>query len=369
MIPIYKPFLKNYKKSAMKAIENGWISNHGINIKLASEKLNVILNVKYSILMNNGTAATHCLYIALKYKYPNIKKIYLPNNTFITPYNCGLYEYPSSIFEIMKISPKTLNIDTSKEYIMNLEQNAAMVIVHNLGNIVNVPRLKRMRPDIIFIEDNCEGLFGKYENMYTSSFDGLLASSISFYGNKTLTTGEGGVFITNDIDVYKYIKKVYSHGMTSEKYKHDILGHNYKMTNIQAGFLYDQLKDYNTIIDKKNEIFKYYLKYLNKCIENDEIIITHKEENTIKANWMFNIIIKSINYSKFKEYMLKKQIQIRPFFYSISCHPHLSEIKNENETAFNKKITEHGAMLPSYPELSEEEIKYICVCINEYLKF
>ena len=252
---------------------------------------------------------------------------------------------------------------------MNLEQNAAMVIVHNLGNIVNVPRLKRMRPDIIFIEDNCEGLFGKYENMYTSSFDGLLASSISFYGNKTLTTGEGGVFITNDIDVYKYIKKVYSHGMTSEKYKHDILGHNYKMTNIQAGFLYDQLKDYNTIIDKKNEIFKYYLKYLNKCIENDEIIITHKEENTIKANWMFNIIIKSINYSKFKEYMLKKQIQIRPFFYSISCHPHLSEIKNENETAFNKKITEHGAMLPSYPELSEEEIKYICVCINEYLKF
>ena len=67
MIPIYKPFLKNYKKSAMKAIENGWISNHGINIKLASEKLNEILNVKYSILMNNGTAATHCLYIALKY--------------------------------------------------------------------------------------------------------------------------------------------------------------------------------------------------------------------------------------------------------------------------------------------------------------
>ena len=218
MLPIYTPYLNKYKKSAINAIESGWISNYGVNVKNAEKKLKYIFGIKYCILMNNGTAATHCLFIALKHKYPNINKIYIPNNVFIAPWNCALMEYKSIQLEVMKTNENTLNINTDEEYIKSLDKNSCILIVHNLGNIINVPRLKRLRPDIIFIEDNCEGIFGKYENIYSGTSNGTLCSAVSFYANKTLTTGEGGAFFTNDIEIYKHIKSTYSHGMTHERY-------------------------------------------------------------------------------------------------------------------------------------------------------
>ena len=93
MIPIYKPYLSKYKESVKNAIDSEWISNHGVYVKLAADELSKIIGAKHVILMNNGTSATHCLFLSLKYKYPNINKIYIPNNVFISPWNCGLHEY------------------------------------------------------------------------------------------------------------------------------------------------------------------------------------------------------------------------------------------------------------------------------------
>lgn len=365
MIPIYKPYLKKYKQSAINAINEEWISNHGIYVKLASDELSKIFNIKHVILMNNGTSATQCLYISLKYKYPNIKKIYIPNNVFIAAWNCGLHIYDKNIFEVMKINQETLNIDTSEEYILSLDEDSAVVIVHNFGNIVNVPRLKKIRPDLIFIEDNCEGFFGKYEDIYSGTDS--LCSSVSFYGNKTFTSGEGGAFMTNNTELYKYINKYYSHGMTDKRYIHDVLGNNYRMTNVAAALLYDQLLDYEHILNLKSEIFTYYEKYLNENINKKKVILLKKEEKTISSKWMFHIIIPSINFQDFETYMSEKNIQIRPFFYSINNHQHLIDIKNPHHNDFNENITNNGVMLPSYPELNKENIKYICLCINDYL--
>ena len=367
MIPIYKPFLEKYKTSAINAIDEEWISNYGKYITLAENELKNIVKCKYVILMNNGTSATSCIYIALKYKYPNLKKIYVPNNVFIAVWNCGLLEYPPNIFELLKINENTLIMDTSEEYIKTLEKNSAIVIVHNLGNIINVARLKRIRPDIILIEDNCEGLFGKYEDNYTGCCKDVLCSSISFYANKTITTGEGGAFLTNDNKIYKHIKQVYSHGMTDERYIHNTLARNYRMTNICAGLLYDQLKDYNTILTMKKTVFDTYHIYLKNLIELNKIKIIVSEENTVKALWMFTIIIPNISFKLFENYMIEKNIQIRPIFYAITKHEHLKKINYNNETLFSKEITNNGIMLPSYPELKELDIKYICLCIQEYL--
>lgn len=372
MIPIYRPYLANYKKSALKAIEDEWISNHGIYIDLAGDKLKTILNIKYCVLMNNGTSATHCLFKALKYKYPQVKKIYVPNNVFIAPWNCGLMEYDLATFEVMKLNPVTMNIDTSAEYIQTLEQGSAVLIVHNLGNIVNVPRLHCLRPDLIFIEDNCEGLFGKYENRYSGSSDATLCSSISFYGNKTITTGEGGAFLTNDLEIYKYIKTYFSHGMSDIRYLHNIQGTNYRMTNIQAGFLYDQLNDINHILDLKKIVFERYRNLFKDMVTDGIVMLLEEEKGTEMANWMFVVIIPSIQYGNLEKYLLEKLVQVRPFFYDVHAHAHLRDIKEHKEISldahtFSKNITNHGVMLPSYPELSADEQQYIVQCINEYL--
>tara|TARA_B100001287_G_C22645426_1_gene512431 strand:- start:26 stop:1123 length:1098 start_codon:yes stop_codon:yes gene_type:complete len=365
MIPIYIPYLKKYTKSAVNAIESNWISNYGLNIKNAEEKLKKILNIKYCILMNNGTSATHSLFVALKYKHPNIKKIYVPNNVFIAAWNCALMKFKKEELEVMKINQMTLNIETNEEYIKSLERNSCVLIVHNLGNIVNVPRLKRLRPDLIFIEDNCEGLFGKYENEYSGCSKSSLCSAVSFYANKSLTTGEGGAFFTNDEDVYEYMRSTYSHGMTKERYIHDRLAYNYRMTNIQAGFLYDQLDDLQHILSLKKKVSENYDIFLKKEFSLKKIRKMKKEEDTIHSNWMYCIIIDDLNFKDFENYMNEKLIQIRPFFYDIRRHKHLKNIKCVYEEC---DVTKNGVMLPSYPGLELEKQEYISNCIKEYIK-
>jgi len=304
MINIYEPNIFNYKTSAISAIESEWISNHGEFIKKSTQKIKEIINVKYSILMANGTCSTHCLFLALKFKYPNISKIYVPNNCYVAAWNCVLMEYEKNILEVMKMDINTWNICVDEEYIKELQTNSAVLIVHNLGNIINVSRLKRIRPDLIFIEDNCEGFTGKYENIYSGTSESSLCSSISFYGNKIITTGEGGAFFTNDDDVYNYILKAYSQGMSSIRYLHDTHAYNYRMTNIEAGFLYDQLNDFERIINNKKRIFENYKKILKPLIETDKVAIFKEEEHTECANWIF--ALRLINNKKTKTFNMKK---------------------------------------------------------------
>lgn len=364
MIPIYKPYLTKYKDTAIKAINDEWISNHGIYVELATDKLKNILGIKHCILMNNGTSATQCILLALKYKYPNINKIYIPNNVFISPINCTLNVFKPEQIEVMKNDPRTLNIDVSEEYINTLEEGSAVLIVHNLGNIINVPRLQYLRPDLIFIEDNCEGIFGKYDDRYSGSSS--LCSALSFYGNKTITTGEGGAFLTNDTAIYKYILKLYSHGMTNDKYIHDVLGYNYRMTNVAAAFLYDQLLDIDHILQLKSNVFKNY----NELIKNHNHVfqgILHKinnEENTQCSRWMYCMVLNGIDYCTLEQYLLERGISIRPLFYDLRKHRHLNKLTFEYD---EDKIFASGFMLPSYPELTFEQQEYIINTISKFI--
>ena len=364
MINIYNPDINNYKKSALNAIEEGWISNHGKYIELATNKINEITQSKYSILMANGTCSTHCLFLSLKYKYPNINKIYVPNNCYVAAWNASLMEYKINQLEVMKIDINTWNIYTDEEYIKSLEENSAVLIVHNLGNIVNVPRLKKIRPDLIFVEDNCEGLFGKYENIFSGMSESSLCSSCSFYGNKIITTGEGGAFFTHDEEVYNYIKSVYNQGMSEIKYLHNMHAYNYRMTNIQAGFLYDQLNDIDNILLKKKNIFKNYETLLLPLINKEKITLFKKEDNTENTYWIFSIRIKGNNKSikETTDFFKIHDVDIRPFFYTINKHKHLTNIISNDEISIllNKEVI----LLPSSPGITFEEQKKIIEVIN-----
>jgi len=262
------------------------------------------------------------------------------------------------------MNENTWNIETDEKYIQSLEQNSAILIVHNLGNIINVPRLKQIRPDIIFIEDNCEGMFGKYENIYSGMSDASLCSSCSFYGNKIITTGEGGAFFTQYDDVHNYIKLVYSQGMSEIKYLHEVLAFNYRMTNIEAAFLYAQLQDLENILKIKYKIFKNY----DKLLKNNKYIKTMKQEqNTIYSPWIYAVQI--INNKKtieettnfFKNY----NIDIRPFFYPINKHLHLKDINNNDE--ISEKLNKEIIMIPSSPNITLKEQKYIITILNKFI--
>jgi perosamine synthetase len=366
MITIYKPDIYKYTSSAIKAINSGWISNHGEYIKKSNKKLREILKCKYTILMSNGTCSTHCLFLSLKFKYPNIKKIYIPNNCYVAAWNTLFYEYSKENIIVMKMDLETWNINTDENYIMSLDKNSAVLIVHNLGNIVNVIRLKNLRPDLIFVEDNCEGIFGQYEGIYSGTSDKTLCSSVSFYGNKIITTGEGGAFFTNDEEIYNYISKVYSQGLSTERYLHDTLAYNYRMTNVQAAFLFDQLNDIDFILTKKRKNFENYEKLLQPFIENGFIKLFKKENNTSSADWIFSIRIVNNKISKKNvyEFFIQNNIDTRPFFYPINSHDHLKDIPFEDNvpSILNNEIL----MIPSSPEISFEEQKLVVQTLDKF---
>ncbi len=367
MIKIYEPDITKYTSCAINAIKSGYISNYGEYNNLSTNKLCDKLKSKYSILLSNGTCATHCLFLALKFKYPIISKIYVPNNSYIAAWNSALMVYNIEEIEVMKMNLDTWNIETNKNYIQSLDKNAAVLIVHNLGNIINVPRLKKIRPDIIFVEDNCEGLFGKYNEIYSGTSEDILCSSVSFYGNKIITTGEGGAFLTNHQDIYEHINKVYSQGMSSIKYIHLVHAYNYRMTNIQAAFLYEQLNDIDNILNNKKQIFNNYETLFEQLIESGNISLFKKEEHTENAHWIFAIRIvgntKSIEETM--DFFKLHNIDIRPFFYPINKHGHLTSIQNTDEISviLNKEII----MIPSSPTITIDEQKKVLHVVNKFL--
>ena len=345
MIPIYTPETTQYIQSAKKALDSGWISSHGEFIKKSEDKLKEILKTQYIILTNNGTSSTHMLYRSLKFKYPHLTKIYVPNNVFVAVWNCALLEYPADMIHVMQMDAKTLNMREDEEYIKSLDPFSAVIVVHNIGNVVNVPRLKRLRPDIIFVEDNCEAFMEEYEGKKTGTES--LCAAVSFFGNKIITSGEGGAFYTNDKSVYEYIYKSCHHGMSYKKYIYDVPGFNYRMTNIQAALLYDQLCNIDNIIEKKKRMIFNYSKFLKPFIVS-------------KGLWM--CVLQTKNGSQLTKHLEENGVETRPMFYDIRTHEHLRTIKNIEDSCIQH---DQIFMIPSSPLLEFSQQEYISRLIIE----
>ena len=355
---VYK--LKEAKKYINEAINDNWISFNGKFVNLCEEKLKNLFNVKHVLLTNNGTSATHCLIKSIKFKYPECKKIYIPNNCYIAAYNVALLEFNKDEIEIIPSDPDTWNMDL--KYIDKMEKNAALLLIHNIGNIIPINKIQEIRPDLIIVEDNCEGFMGKYNNKFSGT--DTLASSISFFANKHITCGEGGAFITNDTEIYNYIFKYTRQGITDIRYKHDIVATNYRINNIQAAILWSQFTFLDEVLLIKKELIKYYkekMDFLSNDIEYQKI-----ENGTEHSNWGFGIKIKKgyNSYKEIEQFFKNRNIEIRPLFYDYNVHNHLSSIKCIDEY---KKIDNYVILLPLHPYLNRKDINKVVDAIKEYI--
>lgn len=356
MIPIYKPYLPNYiTKYAHDAIDSSWISSHGNYINIVKDEIKKISQSKFVILTNNGTSATHLMAIGLKHKFKD-NSLVVPNNVYVAAWN--MFKVEDCHFITIDANIDTWNADYSK---LKKDLPAAFLIVHNVGNVINVPKLKREYKNAIFVEDNCEGFLGSYENKPTGSAS--LMSSVSFFGNKTITTGEGGALFTDDEELFEYLNSVRGQGYTDQKFIFDKIGYNYRMTNIQAALLYGQLKYLPEILERKTEVFNLYRKELKgvKNIEFQKI-----EKDTIHSNWLLGIKFNGINLKSLTLHLYENGIETRPMFPPITYHKQYSDMKCSITNA--QKLYDTCLILPSYPELKSTEIKYICQTIKNYIR-
>jgi perosamine synthetase len=373
MIPIYKPFFKNNcLKYAHEALDSTWVSSNGKYIPMAQEKLQDLLNVKHVLLLNNGTSACHLMAKSVLFKNKRETNIIVPNNVYVAAWNGFLYDKE---FRFITLDA---DLDTWNVSLEQLEKTISLhlamkdkfcvLIVHNLGNIIDVPALRVKYPATTFVEDNCEGFLGKYNGVYAGTES--LCSAISFFGNKNITSGEGGALITNDSDIYEYANCLHGQGQSKDKFIHNEMGYNYRMTNIEAAILYGQLECLDEIMERKNEIFEIYRKFVNN---NKKISYQKISNNTEHSNWMFGVrVIGLKNYNIAEEYFRNNGIEIRPMFYPMAAHKYLaknggimSKMKPTNNAIL---LNKECFMLPSYPELTFSDQEKILSVLKSFLK-
>lgn len=362
MLPIYQPYLpKACLRYAHDALDSTWISSQGVYIDKAKDLLKETIGSKYVILINNGTCATHMLALGLSYKYPHIRKLIVPNNVYVAAWNSFLF---SGGIKLIPVDANLATWNMDPALIPEYDKETALLVVHNLGNIVNVPAIQRTHPNLLIVEDNCEGIFGKYEGRFSGTASEI--ASVSFFGNKTITSGEGGAIFTQDEALFEYLNSVRGQGQSSVRYIHDKLGYNYRMTNVQAAILYGQLEMRDEIRERKREVFSWYKSELSGV---EEVHFQKEEEHTEHAQWMFAVRFDGFTHSRKRElelFLFENNIETRPMFYSINEHAHLKNIPSVNTIA--DQLNHQCLLLPSFPELTRSQVLTVCRKIKMFLQ-
>lgn len=369
-IPVNTPKIFSQEKRLVnKALSTGWISSEGPAVKQFEKKFSKFNKRKFGVTVSSGTAALEIIIKSL-----NLKKgdeVIIPAFTII-----------SSVMCIIKNGLKPVLVDSDLEnWNMSVNQTInkinkktkAIIITHIYGfpvdmqKIINIANKKK----ILIIEDAAEMIGQKYKNKICGSFG--IASTFSFYANKHITTGEGGMIVTNDKTIYERCKSLRNlcFGNKGNRFNHSDIGWNYRFTNIQAAIGLGQLQNINWIVKRKKEIGKRYIERL----KNNKNIIIQKGKNEYSENifWVFGILIKK-NYKlkrdEITKKLLEKNIQTRNFFHPMHKQSILLKrgiFKKNSKFPNSEYLAKKGFYLPSGLGLTNKEIDFICTKVNEII--
>ena len=249
-IPIYYPRLKgNELKYLSKCITDNWISSNGLFVKNFEHKFSEINHKRKSLAVSSGTTALHLALVSLGVKKGD--EVIVPNLTFAAVINSVLYVGAKPV--IVDVDKEKWTIDPIEIKKNISKKTKAIIVVHLFGNVCDVKKLKQIiqNKKIKIIEDCAEAIGSRINNKLCGKEGDI--STFSFYGNKTITTGEGGMLIFKN-KTHKEKALLYrDHGMDkSKRYWHILPGLNYRMTNLQAAIGLAQTEKIKEIIKKKN---------------------------------------------------------------------------------------------------------------------
>lgn len=367
-IPLANPNFGSVEKKLLKqCLDTGWVSSIGAFVDRFAQDFSKTINVKYVLPVNTGTAALHLALIALGIKSGD--EVIVPALTFVASANAVTYVGAKPVF--IDIEPETFNLDTKQlENIITFRTKAIMT-VDLYGHPVDFDEIKKIaqKHNLKIISDSAESLGSKYKN---APIGGQADISISsFFGNKIITTGEGGVVATNSKKLYEICKLYRDQGKdtTFHNYYHPVIGYNYAMTNLQAAVGIGQLKKLSQYVKQKRQIVKTYIQLL----KNTPGISFQQEADYAKSNWwMFSILVDKKKFGRSRDqlmkYLLTKNIETRPFFYPLPALPPYKKVNKMSDFPITNKIADIGMNLPTFASLKQSEIKYIVACINKVHK-
>ena len=362
LIPVNIPKIYNQEKIYVKdCLNSGWISSEGRYVKRFEDSFSKYNNRAYGVAVSSGTGA---LEIAMKSL--NLKKgseVIIPSFSIISTALCVIKSGLKPV--LIDSDLKTWNVNPDQLIKKISKKTKAIIITHIYGFPVDMKKILFIakQKNIKIIEDSAEMIGQTYFNKKCGSFGDL--SVFSFYANKHITTGEGGMILTNNRKLSIKCKSLRNlcFGSGEDRFNHDDIGWNYRMTNIQAAIGCGQLMNINRIIKKKREIGKRYISILSKC--NKITIQPYKLSYARNIFWVFGVLLKkraNISRNLVVKKLYKKNIQTRNFFYPMHKQKIFKKMKlfAKNIQFINAEyLSKNGFYLPSGLGISNKEIDYV----------
>ena len=369
-IPVNVPKIFNQEKiNVKKCLDTGWISSEGIYVKKFEESFSRYNKRTYGVAVSSGTAA-----LEIGMKSLNLKEgdeVIIPTFSIISTALC-----------VIKLGLKPVLVD-SNLYTWNMDpdqvikkitkKTKAIIITHIYGFPVDMKKVLVVakRKNIKIIEDSAEMIGQTYLKRRCGTFGDL--STFSFYANKHITTGEGGMILTNDKKIYNKCESLRNlcFGVGAKRFNHDDIGWNYRMTNLQAAIGCGQLKNISWIIRRKRQIGKRYISILKKC--NKIYIQPYKLSYSKNIFWVFGILLKknaNISRDQVTKKLLKHNIQTRNFFYPMHKQKIFRKMRlfPKNKKFPNSDyLSKKGFYLPSGIGITNVEIDFVAKTLLKIL--
>ncbi|RLG78732.1 MAG: aminotransferase DegT [Thermoprotei archaeon] len=361
-IPVASPEIgEEEKELLLKVLEEGWISGISPYVKEFENLFSSWLGVKHSIAVSSGTAALHLALLALGIGSGD--EVIVPDLTFAAPANM-----------VVAVGAKPIFVDITRDYwCIDPEQvrkiitprTKAIIVVHLYGHPARMNEIMEIaeKNGLYIIEDCAEAHGAEFMGKKVSTFGHV--SVFSFYANKVITTGEGGMVVTNEDELADKVRLIREHGMRP-RYWHIVLGFNYRMTGLQAALGIAQMKKIDRLIQRKREIAKIYAEVL-KDVPGIEL---HPEMLWAKCIfWLYSIIIDPHKFGTDRdsvmEYLARYGIETRSFFYPLHImSPYKQYINKNTRYEVSEYLSKHGLNLPSGPKIDDEDVVYVAETIK-----
>lgn len=369
-IPVAGPWITEKEVNYVSdAVRNAWYENSGIYHARFEAAFAAYIGIKYAMALPSCTSALHLSLASLNLKPDD--EVIVPEITWIASSAPISYVNAKTVFA--DIDPKTwcLSVDSFRENIT--PKTRAVILVDLYGNMPDMDGIMEAasRYGIAVIEDAAQSLGAEYNGRKAGSFG--LVSTFSFHGTKMLTTGEGGMLLTDDETIFNRCQFLRDHGRKSgeKMFWNTEIGFKYRMSNMQAALGLAQLERIEELVERKREIFSWYYKEL--C-DVDGLTMNYEPPGVKNTYWMVTIIVEP-RFRLTKEVIIKamseRGIDCRPFFYPLSSlpaysgYPGAEQARKKNINAY--QISPFSLNLPSGFHMTREKVAFVCNKLKEIL--
>lgn len=357
-IPVAAPVLAGREKEYVAdCMESGWISSAGKYVELFEAEFAKFCGVRHAVSCCNGTAALHLSLAALGVGPGD--EVIVPTLTFVATANAVTYCGARPVF--VDVEPESWNLDPAQVASKITPRTKGIVAVHLYGNPVDVDALRALasRHGLFLLEDAAEAHGALHRGRPAGSLGDVAA--FSFYANKIIATGEGGMVTTDDDALAARVRLLRGQGMSTERrYWFPVVGYNYRMMNLPAAIGLAQLERAGWHTARRREVAASYARLLGDV---QGLSRQAEREWARHAYWMFTVVLgvgEEGDRDRLMTRLHEEGVETRPVFYPVHSLPPYSEASRGEEFPVAERLARRGLSLPTWAGLSDDDLSYVC---------